>query len=85
LIQKNSIKQQLPIMSFQAYLDNIKAKSGKTPDDFKKLAEEKGFMVDGKLNPTTKATEITNWLKEEFDLGHGHAMAIFASFKGKTD
>ena len=72
-------------MSFQAYLDNIKAKTGKTPDDFKKLAAEKGFMIDGKLNPTTKATEITNWLKEEFDLGHGHAMAIFASFKGKTD
>jgi hypothetical protein len=72
-------------MSFHAYLDNIKAKTGKTPDDFKKLATEKGFMVDGKLNPTTKATEITNWLKEEFDLGHGHAMAIFASFKGKTN
>ena len=72
-------------MSFQAYLDNIKAKTGKTPDDFKKLATEKGFIVDGKLNPTSKATEITNWLKEEFDLGHGHAMAIFASFKGKTD
>jgi hypothetical protein len=72
-------------MSFQAYLDNIKAKTGKTPDDFKKLAEEKGFMVEGKLNPTTKATEITNWLKEEFELGHGHAMAIGASFKGKTD
>jgi hypothetical protein len=72
-------------MSFQAYLDNIKAKTGNTPDDFKKLVEEKGFMVDGKLNPTTKATEITNWLKEEFDLGHGHAMAIFASFKGKTE
>jgi hypothetical protein len=85
LIQKNSIKQQLPIMSFQAYLDNIKAKSGKTPDDFKKLAEEKGFMMEGKLNPTTKATEITNWLKEAFDLGHGHAMAIVASFKGKTE
>jgi uncharacterized protein YneR len=31
------------------------------------------------------ATEITNWLKEEFDLGHGHAMAIFAAFKGKVD
>jgi hypothetical protein len=72
-------------MSFQAYLDNIKAKTGKTPDDFKKLATEKGFMVDGKLNPTAKATEITNWLKEEFELGHGHAMAIFASFKGKTE
>lgn len=72
-------------MSFQAYLDNIEAKTGKTPADFKKLATEKGFIVDGKLNPNTKATEITNWLKEEFDLGHGHAMAIFASFKGKTE
>jgi hypothetical protein len=72
-------------MSFQAYLDNIEVKTGKTPADFKKLATEKGFMVDGKLNPNTKATEITNWLKEEFDLGHGHAMAIFASFKGKTE
>ena len=72
-------------MSFQAYLDNIKAKTSKTPADFKKLAEEKGFMVNGELNATTKASEITNWLKEEFDLGHGHAMAIFASFKGKTD
>lgn len=72
-------------MSFQAYLDNIKAKTGKTPADFKRLATEKGFMVDRKLNPNTKATEITNWLKEEFDLGHGHAMAIVASFKGKTE
>lgn len=72
-------------MSFQAYIDNIKAKTGKTPEDFKILAEGKGFMVNGKLNPATKATEITNWLKEEFDLGHGHAMAIYATFKGKTE
>ena len=72
-------------MSFQAYIDNIKAKTGKTPDDFKKLAENKGFIIDGKLNPQTKATEITNWLKEDFELGHGHAMAIYATFKGKTE
>ena len=84
-LQRANTKTNLPFMSFQAYLDNIKAKTGKTPEDFKKLAAEKGFMMDGKLNPSTKATEITNWLKEEFDLGHGHAMAIFASFKGKTD
>ncbi len=71
-------------MSFQAYIDNIKIKTGKTPDDFKNLAEEKGFIIEGKLNPNTTATEITNWLKEEFELGHGHAMAIFATFKGKT-
>ena len=72
-------------MSFKAYIDNIKAKTGKTPADFKKLAEKKGFFIDGKLNPKTKATEITDWLKEEFDLGHGHAMAMYAAFKGKTE
>lgn len=72
-------------MSFQTYIINIETKTGKTPADFKKLAEEKGFIIDGQLNPKTKATEITNWLKEEFELGHGHAMAIFATFKGKTE
>ena len=72
-------------MSFQAYLDNIKAKTGKSPADFKKLAEKKGFLTRGKLNPKTKATEITDWLKKEFELGHGHAMAMYAAFKGKTE
>ncbi|MGE0560436.1 MAG: DUF4287 domain-containing protein [Flavobacteriales bacterium] len=69
-------------MSFQAYMDNIKTKTGKSPDDFKNLAEKKGFLQNGKLVSTIKATEITNWLKEDFELGHGHAMAIFALFKG---
>lgn len=70
-------------MSFQAYIDNIQKKTGKSPGDFKKLAEEKGFLKNGEL--TVKATQITNWLKEEFELGHGHAMAIYASLKGKTE
>lgn len=64
-------------MSFQAYIDNIKAKTGKTPDDFKKLAEKKGL-----LKPGVKAGEIVAWLKKDFDLGHGYAMAIYAIFKG---
>jgi hypothetical protein len=63
-------------MSFEAYIENIKAKTGKTPADFKKLAEAKGL-----LKPSTKAGDITGWLKEEFGLGHGHAMAIYAVFK----
>jgi hypothetical protein len=71
-------------MSFQAYIDNIKTKTGKTPDEFKKLAEKKGFLKNGELVTTVKATEITNWLKDEFELGHGHAMAIYGTFKGKT-
>ncbi len=69
-------------MSFQAYIDNIQKKTGKTPEDFKKMAEEKGFLQKGEL--IVKATQVTNWLKEEFELGHGHAMAIYATFKGKT-
>ncbi len=64
-------------MSFQAYLDNIKAKTGKTPEDFKKLAEAKGM-----LKAETKAGAIVAWLKKDFDLGHGHAMAIYTVFKG---
>jgi hypothetical protein len=72
-------------MSFQAYIDNIHAKTGKTPADFKILAEEKGFLKDGTIQKHVKATEINNCLKEEFELGHGHAMAIYATFKGKTN
>lgn len=70
-------------MSFQAYIENIKIKTGKTPDDFKQLGEEKGFLQNGQLVKNVKATEITNWLKEDFELGHGHAMAIYAIFKGE--
>jgi hypothetical protein len=72
-------------MSFQAYLDNIQAKTGKSPDDFKKMAEEKSFFENGKLKATVKAGEIVTWLKNDFDLGHGHSMAIYALLKGKTE
>lgn len=50
-------------MSFQAYLDNIQAKTGKSPADFKKLAEQKGFLKKGKLGEGVKAGEIVQWLK----------------------
>lgn len=63
-------------MTFQAYIENIQAKTGKTPEDFRKLANAKGL-----LEPGTKATQITDWLKADFDLGHGHAMAIYATLK----
>jgi hypothetical protein len=72
-------------MSFQAYLDNIKTKTGKGVEDFKQLAENKGFLKSGKLKEGVKAGQIVLWLKEDFDLGHGHSMAIFAAFKGKKE
>jgi uncharacterized protein DUF4287/uncharacterized protein DUF5655 len=54
-------------MSFQAYLDNVKAKTGKSPAEFAKLATQKRL---------TKHGEIVRWLKSTFDLGHGHATAV---------
>jgi hypothetical protein len=72
-------------MSFQAYLDNIQTKTGKTAEDFKKLATQKGFLEKGELKATVKATQIVQWLKDDYELGHGHAMAVFAYFKGKRE
>src|SRR5689334_7604864 len=54
-------------MTFEAYLENVKAKTGKTPDDFKQLAAQKGLV---------KHKEILDWLKADFGLGTGHARAI---------
>ena len=65
-----------PPMTFQAYLDNIQKQTGVTPDQVIKLAADKGFTAPG-----TKATQITDWLKADYKLGHGHAMAIVKLLK----
>ncbi|MBK6266583.1 DUF4287 domain-containing protein [Marivirga sp. S37H4] len=72
-------------MSFQSYLKNIHEKTGQSPDDFKKLANQKGLMENGLLKPTVKAGEIVEWLKRDYELGHGHSMAIYALLKGKKE
>jgi hypothetical protein len=69
-------------MSYQAYLTNIQAKTGKSPADFRAIAERKGFTKKGQLAAGVKAGQIVRWLKEDFELGHGHAMAIYALLKG---
>jgi len=69
-------------MSYQAYLTNIQAKTGQRPADFRALAEKKGFTDKGQLAPGVKAGAIVQWLKKDFQLGHGHAMAIYALLKG---
>ena len=54
-------------MTYQAYLDNIKTKTGKTPDDFRALAAERGL---------TTYRDLMAWLKADYGLGHGHANLI---------
>jgi len=63
-------------MSFQAYIDNIFAKTKMTPDDFLEAAKAKGM-----LEPDIKVMQIVKWLKTEYGLGHGHAMAIVLTFR----
>lgn len=68
-------------MSFAAYLRNIEAKTGTTPEQFRRLAMDKGFATALGLAPNIKAGQIVAWLKADFGLGHGHAMAIVALLK----
>ncbi len=73
-------------MSFQGYLATIKAKTGKGPDDFRTLAAQKGFTDGERLKAGVKAGDVVQWLKDDFQLGHGHAMAIYALLNGtKSD
>lgn len=58
-------------MSFQAYLDTIEKKTGLTPRQLITIATEKGLA-----EPGVKAGEILAWLKEDYDLGRGHGMAL---------
>lgn len=58
-------------MSFQAYLDAVEDKTGLTPRRLVEIAKERGF--DG---PDVKAGVIVDWLKADYGLGRGHAMAI---------
>lgn len=69
-------------MSFQAYLDNIQAKTGKSPADFKAWGKARGFADQSGLATGIKVGAIVAALKAEFGLGHGHAMAIVALLKG---
>lgn len=66
-------------MSFQAYLDNIELKTGKTPNEFIALANDKGF------DKNTKSGVILSWLKGDFELGRGHGMALVHVIKNGAD
>jgi len=54
-------------MSFQAYLDNVEEKTGKTPND---------FIAEAKKKNITEFKDIITWLKKDYALGTGHARAI---------
>jgi hypothetical protein len=58
-------------VSYQAYLDAIEAKTGKTPQQLLDEAAQRGF------GPRTPASVVLDWLNEEYGVGRGHAMALY--------
>ena len=65
-------------MTFQAYLDAMKSKTGKTPEQFKTEATKAGIY-----RSTMKASELIGWLAEKYELGRGHSMSVWAVWKSK--
>ena len=65
-------------MTFQAYLDAVKTKTGRTPEQLKAEAAKAGVY-----NPDMKATALVEWLAETYELGRGHSMAVWAVWKSK--
>ena len=54
-------------MTYKAYIDNIYAKTGKTPEDYLKMAKAKGLV---------NHVDLLKWLRTDCGLGHGHANAV---------
>lgn len=62
-------------MSYQAYLEAIEKKTGRTPQQLLDEATARGY------GPDTKAGDVLAWSKNDYDVGRGHAMALFGVLK----
>jgi hypothetical protein len=67
-------------MSYQAYINAVEAKTGKSIADLRKLAKQRGLLDDG-----IKASAVVAWLKSTFGLGHGHAMAAYDAIRAPLE
>ncbi|MDE1768010.1 MAG: DUF4287 domain-containing protein [Candidatus Micrarchaeota archaeon] len=65
--------------TFRAYVENIEAKTGKTQEDFWKLAGKMGFVKRGKIVATY--AELLKWLKSDIGLGHVHSSFVILTMK----
>lgn len=65
-------------MTFQAYIDAVEKKTGKTPAQLLTEAADRGY------GPDTKAAVVIDWLATDYSVGRGHAMAFFHLIKNGT-
>ena len=66
-------------MSFQAYLDALEDKTGKTPTQLLEIAVTRGF------DSATKAQPVLDWLRDDYGVGRGHGMAFVHVLKNGAD
>lgn len=66
-------------MSFQAYLDALEDKTGKTPKQLLEIARIRGF------DSATKATPVLDWLRDDYGVGRGHGMAFVHVLKNGAE
>ena len=74
-ISVGSTRMKGTTMSYQAYLDAIEKKTGKTPAELLGEAAARGFTAQ------SKAGDFAVWLKDDYAVGRGHAMALFGVLK----
>ena len=71
-------------MSFQGYLRTIEGKTGRDVEGLRRWADDNGLAENGRLRPGVKAGQVVDLAKSDLELGHGHAMAIYALLSGKN-
>jgi hypothetical protein len=62
-------------MSYQAYLDALERTTGRTPQQLLDEAADRGY------GPGTRSSVVVEWLREEYGVGRGHAMALYGVLK----
>jgi hypothetical protein len=64
-------------------MENILNKTGKKPADFWNLANEEGFIKEGKI--VVKHGEMLKWLKTDMELGHVQANFMILYLRLRTN
>lgn len=67
-------------MDVETYMTGVKTKTGLHYLEIVELLKKEGFTKKG-----TTATIVKNYLKEKYDIGHGHAMGIWRFLKPSVE
>ncbi len=67
---------------FKAYMGNIQQKTDKKPEYFWNLANDRGFIKEGKI--VVKHGDMLTWLKTDMGLGHVQANFMILYLRLRT-